>query len=82
MRITLTLDDELARLLKRRARELGVPFKEIVNQTLRAGLGEDAKPRCRAAPRTIPHAFGFRPGIDLDKLNQLLDDLEGENNRG
>jgi hypothetical protein len=23
------------------------------------------------APKTIPHAFGFRPGIDLDKLNQL-----------
>ena len=25
---------------------------------------------------TIPHAFGFRPGIDLDKLNQLADELE------
>lgn len=78
MRTTLTVDDDLAGLLKRRARELGVPFKEMVNRTLRAGLGEEAKRRRRPAPRTIPHNFGFRPGIDLDKLNQLVDELEGE----
>jgi hypothetical protein len=78
MRTTLTIDDDLAALLKRRARELGLPFKEVVNRTLRGGLGEQAKPRRHLAPRTIPHAFGFRPGIDLDKLNQLVDELEAE----
>lgn len=26
----------------------------------------------------IPHAFGFRPGVDLDRLNQLADELEAE----
>jgi hypothetical protein len=78
MRITLTIDDDLAALLKRRARELGLPFKDVVNRALRAGFGEQAKPRRRKAPRTIPHAFGFRPGIDLDKLNQLADELEAE----
>jgi hypothetical protein len=30
------------------------------------------------APKTIPHAFGFRPEIDLDKLNRLADELEAE----
>src|SRR5262245_57464116 len=78
MRTTLTIDDDVAGLLKRRAHELGVPFKDVVNRTLRAGLGEAAKPRRHAAPKTIPHAFGFRPGIDLDKLNQLTDELEAE----
>jgi hypothetical protein len=78
MRTTLTIDDDLAGLLKRRARELGLPFKDVVNRTLRAGLGEQAKSRRHTAPRTIPHAFGFRPGIDLDKLNQLADELESE----
>ncbi len=29
-------------------------------------------------PKTIPHSFGFRPGVDLDKLNQLADDLKAE----
>jgi hypothetical protein len=78
MRTTLTIDDDLAGILKRRARELGLPFKEVVNRTLRAGLGEAAKARRHPAPKTIPHAFGFRPGIDLDKLNQLADELEAE----
>ena len=78
MRTTLTIDDDLAGLLKRRARELGLPFKDVVNRTLRAGFGTEAKPRRHAAPKTIPHAFGFRPGIDIDKLNQLTDELEAE----
>jgi hypothetical protein len=30
------------------------------------------------APKTIPHVFGFRPGTNLDKLNELADELESE----
>ena len=78
MRTTLTIDDDLAALLKQRARELGVPFKEAVNRTIRTGLGEAVKTRRGKAPRTIPHSFGFRPGVDLDKLGQLADELEAE----
>lgn len=78
MRTTLTIDDDLAGILKRRARELGVPFKQVVNRTIRAGLGEAAQARRGKAPRTVPHSFGFRPGIDLDKLGQLADELEAE----
>ena len=78
IRTTLTIDDDLAGLLKRHARDLGLPFKDVVNRTLRAGLGEQAKSRLRSAPKTIPHAFGLRPGIDVDKLNQLVDELEAE----
>jgi hypothetical protein len=71
MGTTLTLDDDLTGLLKKRARELGVPFKEAVNRTIRAGLGEVAFAQRCPAPKTIPHSFGFRPGVDLDKLGQL-----------
>ena len=78
MRTTLTLDDDLAGLLKRRAHELDIPFKEVVNRTIRAGLGAAATTERRPVPRTIPHSFGFRPGIDLDKLGQLADELEAE----
>jgi hypothetical protein len=78
MRTTLTIDDDLAGLLKQRARELGVPFKEVVNRTIRAGLGEATTLRRGAAPKTVPHSFGFRPGIDVDKLGQLADELEAE----
>ena len=78
MRTTLTIDDDLAGLLKRRSQELGIPFKDVVNRTLRAGLGEEAKQRQHPVPKVIPHAFGFRPDIDLNKLNQLADELEDE----
>jgi hypothetical protein len=36
------------------------------------------KPRRNRIPKTIPHSFGFKPGVDLDKLNQLADELEAE----
>jgi hypothetical protein len=79
MRTTLTLDDDLAGLLKQRAKELGVSFKEAVNRTLRTGLGDAASAgRRRPAPKTVPHSFGFSPGVDLDKLGQLADELAAE----
>ena len=44
-----------------------------------AGIGVEAAEAVRSdTPRTIPHSFGFRPGVDLDKLNQLADELEVE----
>lgn len=78
MRTTLTIDDDLAGLLKERARALGIPFKEAVNRTIRAGLGTVPRTRMMKAPKTIAHSFGFRPGVDLDKLGQLVDELEAE----
>jgi hypothetical protein len=80
MRTTLTLDDDIAGLLQERARRLGLPFKDVVNSVLRAGLGEQGT-RPQAPPKTIPHSYGFRPGLDLDRLNQLADELEAESFR-
>ena len=77
MRTTLTLDDDLAGILQRRSRKLGKSFKEIVNTTLRQGLTADFK----STNHTVtvrPHDFGASPGIDLDRLNQLADELETE----
>jgi len=78
MRTTLTLDDDLAALLRNRAKELGISFKEVVNRVIRSGLGENALAPNHPIPETIPHSFGFNPGLDLDKLNQLTDELESE----
>ena len=77
MRTTLTLDDELASELKKLAFEQSRPFKQIVNDTLRAGLGVGkATPRAKRF-RIEPAAMGApRPGIDLDKALRLADALE------
>ena len=37
MRTTLTLDDDLAESLRERARLHDLPFKQVVNDTLRSG---------------------------------------------
>src|SRR5271163_4468266 len=78
MRTTLALDDDLAGILKQRARELGVPFKEAVNRAIRTGLGDTAQARPHSVPKVIPHSFGFRARVDLDKIGQLADELEAE----
>ena len=51
----------------------------MVYQEIRKGL-RHPQPSAghRAPPKTKPHHFGFRPGIDLDKLNQLVDELEAK----
>ena len=77
MRTTLTLDDDLADALKQQAKLLDVPFKQVVNDTLRRGLSPEV-PENRPVFRVRPFRSGFRPGIDPMKLNQLNDQLEVE----
>src|SRR5437868_5412060 len=67
MRTTLTIDDDLAGLLKQRAREQGIPVKEAVNRTIRAGLGETPKAR-RAAWR----ADITRPGSQHERVRGVV----------
>ena len=77
MRITLTLDDDLADALKQQAKLLDVPFMQVVNDTLRRGLAPET-PEDRPVFRVRPFRGGFRPGIAPLKLNQLNDQLEVE----
>jgi hypothetical protein len=76
MRTTLTLDDPLAKELKKLAVETGQPFKNVVNETLRAGLRRQTVAP-RRAYRLTPVAMGVpKPGVDLGKALQLADQLE------
>ncbi|MCB1125733.1 MAG: hypothetical protein KDM81_04500, partial [Verrucomicrobiae bacterium] len=79
MRTTLTLDNDLAERLRHAAQRDGQPFKQIVNETLRAGLGLRDKPG-RRKERFVLRTFRSRlkAGIDETKLNQLADQLEVE----
>ena len=42
MRTTLTVDDALLRQLRQKALDSGKPFKQVVNEALRAGLNTPA----------------------------------------
>jgi hypothetical protein len=76
MRTTLTLDDDVAALLREEMERSRRPFRHIVNQALRLGLLSGTPASRRTPFRTRPHPFRFKPGVDLDKLNQLADELE------
>jgi hypothetical protein len=78
MRTTLTLDPDVADRLRREIRRTGKSLKAAVNEALRRGLDLTGKPPRAPRFRVEPHAFGFKPGIDLDRLNQLVDELDAE----
>jgi len=76
MRTTLTIDDALAKALKDLAHRSNRSFKEVVNETLRAGLGVKRGPRAKRYRVTPASLGGVMPGIDLDKALALADALE------
>lgn len=78
MRTTIVLDEDVldtARMLKEK---LGIPFKAVINKALRIGLGKVAEPTRQRLYRTEPHAMGLQEGYDLDNIQELLAQAEGE----
>jgi hypothetical protein len=78
MRTTLTLDEDVADRVRREQRRTGQPFKAVVNEANRVGLGLKDKGAVRLPPyRVKAHRCGaFLPGIDPLRLNQLYDEME------
>lgn len=77
MRTTLTLDDDVAKLLEKEVRRTGDSFKQVVNETLRLGLAAAKQP-----PRK---PFVVKPwNLSLprfEKVEELLEYLEGPEHR-
>jgi hypothetical protein len=78
VRTTLTLERDVAESVRREMQRSGRRLKDVVNEGLRAGLGLKAKTAQVRRFEVQPHAFGFKPGIDLDRLNQIADELGAE----
>ena len=76
MRTTLTLEPDVALKLKAHMAERKLSLKELVNTALRRGLAGEPGPKPKKPFRVAPRSLGFRPGIDVNRLNQLLDELE------
>lgn len=78
MRTTLTIEPDVAARLHQEMRRSGRGMKTVVNAALRSGLGlEDGS--MKPPPFEVRHhSFGFKPGVDLDRLNQLVDELEAD----
>lgn len=77
MRTTLTLDEDVALLLRREIRRSGEPLKQAVNRCLRTAL-TSRRPAVQPEPfKVTPIDFRLPDGIDTDKTSSILEALEG-----
>jgi len=82
MRTTLTLDDDVAVKLKTESQRAGRPFREIVNETLRRGLeSRRATAQRRAFKVTARDLGNLKPGLSLDNIAELVENVEGSLHR-
>jgi predicted transcriptional regulator len=77
MRTTLTIDDDVARLLDEAVHRERRPFKWVVNDALRRGLRSGAG-HTREAYDYVPHSSGLRAGLDPAGFNRLADEFEDD----
>ncbi len=75
-RTTLTLEDDVFERVRNEARRSGKPLKAVVNDAIRAGLAqnEDLK---RQPFKVRARRMGLRPGVNVDDISGLLEQLEG-----
>lgn len=78
MRITLTIDDDLAEQIQELRQSHGHSLKCVINGLLREGLQSRQRGRRGETYRTKSYKLSIRPGIDPAKLNRLVDELEDE----
>jgi hypothetical protein len=76
MRTTLTLDDDVARLVEDAVHQERQPMKRVINDALRRALAPEPSRRTRYQLR--PHESALRPGFDPVGFNRLADELEAE----
>ena len=81
MRTTMTIDDDVMERARAVAAKLRIPFKAIVNEALRAGLDQVEQPAKQHRYKTKPHEMGLRHGHNLDNIQELLAQIEGEDSR-
>lgn len=76
MRTTLSLDDDVAKLLRRELRRSGASLKAAVNHFLRLGLMASGK-QVQKPFVVHPRPLGLPPGLSYDNVEELIEALEG-----
>lgn len=74
MRTTVTIEPDIAKRLKQRARDRETSFKATLNETLRRGLRDEGSGERKPFKQTTSNMGP--PKFDLTKANQLAADLE------
>lgn len=83
MRTTLSIDDDVAKLLDQEVRRSGDSFKGTINRLLRLGLTASARPDGEKpfVVKPIPLGIGAMLDRHNGKVSALIDELEGPHHR-
>jgi hypothetical protein len=81
MRTTIKIEDDVLEKAREIAAKKGVPFRTVVNEALRSGLELAEKPVKRKAYLTKGRDMGLRRGLNLDNVQDLLLQVEGDESR-
>jgi hypothetical protein len=81
VRTTLTLDDDVASLLKKEIRRTGLPMKQAVNSLLRSGLQQAASPVKPRRFKVKARGIGLPAEWTSGSVSELIEMLEGPMHR-
>ena len=73
----MTIDDDVAQLLRDELRRSGGSFKGVVNRWLRQGAIAERKPEKGKPFEIKARPMGLQPGLNYDSISSLLDAAEG-----
>jgi hypothetical protein len=76
MRTTVTLDPDVRRVLEEVTKERGIPFKQAINDAIRAGLAPARRPKRRFVQKTF--SMGAVQNFRWDKALAAADAIEDE----
>jgi hypothetical protein len=77
VRTTLTLDEDVANLLRKEIRRTGLPMKQAVNNLLRSGLQQAAAPVKPRKFKVKARGIGLPAEWTSGSVSELIEMLEG-----
>lgn len=81
MRTTISIDNDVLDRARAISAKMRTPFKTVINEALRAGLDHVERPAQQRPYKTKSHAMGLKTGRNIDNIQELLSQIEGEDSR-
>ncbi len=81
IRTTITLDEELLERIRAESRKRGATFRDTLHDLLRLALAVQPTAAARRSFRVKAHHMGYRPELNYDSIESLLEYGEGGSHR-
>jgi hypothetical protein len=78
VRTTITLEDDVYNRIREESAKSSKSVKEVINDAIRSGL---SAPKGKRTFGVTPRDLGFLPGLNYDKISDLLDYIDGRDRK-